>query len=70
MEIGTTVTFALAGKQRSLTIVGDDEADPAAGRVSWTAPLARAMIGAEAGEFVAFNDREDAIEVLAIAVSN
>ena len=70
VEIGTTVTFALAGKQRSLTIVGDDEADPAAGLVSWTAPLARAMIGAEAGEFVAFNDREDAIEVLEIAVSN
>ncbi|MCW1430567.1 GreA/GreB family elongation factor [Novosphingobium sp. JCM 18896] len=67
VEIGTTVTFKLAGKTRELSIVGDDEADPAAGLVSWTAPLARAMIGAEAGEFVEFNDREDAIEVMGIA---
>lgn len=69
VEIGTTVTFTLAGKTRELAIVGDDEADPAAGLISWTAPLARAMIGAEAGEFVEFNDREDAIEVLAITVT-
>lgn len=69
VEIGTTVTFKLAGRTRDLAIVGDDEADPAAGLVSWTAPLARAMIGAEAGELVEFNGREDAIEVLAITVT-
>lgn len=68
VEFGTTVTFRLDGKQRSLTIVGDDEADPAEGLVAFSAPLARAMMDAEPGEFVAFAGREDAIEVLAITV--
>jgi transcription elongation GreA/GreB family factor len=69
VEIGTTVTFKLDGKRRVLTIVGDDEADPAEGLVSFSAPLARAMIGGEAGELLAFNDRDDAIEIVGIAVT-
>lgn len=68
VEIGTEVTFRLNGKQRSLTITGDDEADPAAGRVAFSAPLARAMLGAAPGELVEFAGREDGIEVIAIAV--
>ena len=69
VEIGTTVTFRLNGKQRVLSIVGDDEADPAASLVSFSAPLARALIGAEAGEMLPFGEKEDAIEVLSIAVT-
>lgn len=69
VEFGTSVTFALNGKHRTLAIVGDDEADPASGRITFSAPLARAMIGAEVGECVAFGGKEDAIEVLAIAVT-
>jgi transcription elongation factor GreB len=30
--------------------VGVDEADPAAGRISWIAPLAKALLGRKAGE--------------------
>jgi transcription elongation GreA/GreB family factor len=69
VEIGTQVSFLLTGKKRSLTIVGDDEADPANGLVSFSAPLSRALMGAEAGDWLAFAGKEDAIEVLAIAVS-
>ena len=69
VDFGTSVTFALNGKHRTLAIVGDDEADPASGRIAFSAPLARAMIGAEVGEYVAFGGKEDAIEVLAIAVT-
>lgn len=69
VEFGTTVTFRLNGKQRVLTLVGDDEADPAAGLVSFSAPLARALIGAEPGEWLEFGGKEDALEVLAIAVT-
>jgi len=69
VEFGTSVTFALNGKHRTLAIVGDDEADPASGCIAFSAPLARAMIGAEVGECVAFGEKEDAIEVLAIAVT-
>ncbi|HWP01768.1 MAG TPA: GreA/GreB family elongation factor [Methylococcus sp.] len=34
------------------TIVGEDEADAARGRISWVSPLARALLGAEVGESV------------------
>jgi len=36
--------------RRTVTIVGDDEADASAGRIGWSAPLARALIGARAGD--------------------
>jgi transcription elongation GreA/GreB family factor len=66
VAFGSRVRFRLAGKEREIAIVGDDEADPAAGRISFSAPLARALIGAAEGEFVAFNGRADAIEILAV----
>jgi len=68
VEFGTRVTFLLNGKPRVLAIVGDDEADPAGGSIAFSAPLARALMGAEAGEFLPFGEREDAIEVQAIEV--
>lgn len=40
------------GKTHRFTIVGDDEADVAEGKVSWASPLAKAMIGAKAGDTV------------------
>ena len=69
VEIGATVTFRLNGKSKTLTIVGDDEADPTTGSVSFSSPLARALMGAEVGDLLDFADREDAIEVLKIAAS-
>jgi transcription elongation GreA/GreB family factor len=68
VEFGTTVTFRLNGQERALTIVGDDEADPANGLVSFSAPLSRALLGAEPGEILPFSGHDEAIEVLAIAV--
>ena len=68
VEIGTTVRFRLRGKTRSLSIVGDDEADPAKGLVSFSAPLSRALMGAEAGDVLEFGGVEDAIEVLGVGV--
>ena len=68
VEFGTTVSFLLGGKKRVLTIVGDDEADPANGLISFTAPLSRAMMGAEPGEMLPFGGKDDAIEVLSVTV--
>ena len=65
--IGSRVRYALGGSERVVTIVGHDEADPAAGRIAFTAPLGRALMGTEAGDMVAFQGREDAIEILAAA---
>jgi transcription elongation GreA/GreB family factor len=69
VAFGCTVEFELGGKRRTVTIVGDDEADPASGRISFTAPLARAMMGAEAGETVDFGNDPDGIDILAIGVA-
>jgi len=64
---GATVRFRLNGAERTVTLVGDDEANPAAGRLAWSAPLARALMGAEVGERVDFAGREEAVEVLAVS---
>ncbi|MGL3819743.1 GreA/GreB family elongation factor [Sphingopyxis sp. R3-92] len=63
--IGARVTYRLNGAERTVTIVGGDEADPARGHIAFSAPLARAMMGAESGESVEYQGREDAIEILA-----
>ncbi|MEO0033544.1 MAG: hypothetical protein RIS94_3302 [Pseudomonadota bacterium] len=67
VAFGCRVRFTLNGKAREIAIVGHDEADPAHDRLAFTAPLARALIGAAVGELVDFNGKEEAIEVVAIA---
>lgn len=63
---GSRVTFRRDGATRSIDIVGDDEAEPAAGRISFSAPLARALIGARVGDLVDFAGRAEALEVVAV----
>jgi transcription elongation factor GreB len=53
---GATVEICAAGgAPRRLTIVGADEVDPARGRISWVAPMARALLKARAGDTVSFD---------------
>jgi transcription elongation factor GreB len=48
---GATVTIAdEEDNQRRLTLIGDDEADASAGRISWRSPIARALRGAKVGD--------------------
>jgi transcription elongation GreA/GreB family factor len=68
VEFGTQVGISLNGQPRTFRIVGDDEADPAAGLLSFTAPLSRAMMGAEPGDILPFAGVADAIEILEIEV--
>src|SRR5205085_4582101 len=63
---GSRVTFRLNGVERTVDIVGDDEADPAAGRIAFSAPLARGVIGAGPGDLADFGGKADAIELLAV----
>lgn len=63
---GSRVTFRLNGQERTLDIVGDDEADPASGKIAFSAPLARALIGAGPGDFVDFGGRAEAIEIIRV----
>ena len=69
VAFGCTVTVRQNGKDRTITIVGDDEADPAAGLLSFTAPLTRAIMGAEVGEMVDFAGKAEAIEIVAIVAA-
>lgn len=51
MLFGATVTIADDDdRHRTITIVGDDEADASQGRVGWNAPIARALRGARLGD--------------------
>jgi transcription elongation factor GreB len=51
VRFGATVELADEDdNRRTLTIVGDDETDASAGMIGWSAPLARALIGAKVGE--------------------
>ncbi len=66
IAFGSRIRIAVDGSERELRIVGDDEADPAAGLIAFSAPLARALIGAGEGETVSLPGRPDAVEVLEI----
>jgi transcription elongation factor GreB len=51
VRFGATVELAdEADQRRTLTIVGDDEADAGSGKIGWSAPFARALIGARVGD--------------------
>ena len=52
VAFGSKVTILRDGKAASYRIVGEDEADPARGLLSWTSPLATALLGARAGDEV------------------
>ena len=70
VRFGATVELADEDdNRRSLTIVGDDETDASAGRIGWSAPLARALIGARVGDerIVRLPAGEKSYEVMAIS---
>jgi transcription elongation GreA/GreB family factor len=69
VAFGTTVRIRLNGQERTITIVGDDEARPPAGLLAFSAPLCRAMMDAEPGDLVDFGGKDDAIEILAVTVT-
>lgn len=66
VAFGARVAFRLAGSLRTIDIVGDDEAEPAAGRIAFSAPLVRAMMGLCEGDFADFGGRADAVEIMAV----
>jgi transcription elongation factor GreB len=70
VRFGATVELAdKDDDRRTLTIVGDDEADASAARIGWSAPLARALIGARVGDerIVRLPSGEKSYEVMRIS---
>jgi transcription elongation GreA/GreB family factor len=68
VAFGTRVTFVRDGQALRLDLVGHDESEPAADRIAFTAPLARALIGAEVGDEVDFAGAEEPLLITAIDV--
>jgi transcription elongation GreA/GreB family factor len=66
VTIGTRVRIHLNGEERTISVVGHDEADPAEGIVSYSAPLAQALLGAGVGDQLSFAGKEGAITILQI----
>ena len=66
---GVRATIRRGGSVSEIGVVGEDEANPATGLIAWTAPLARALDGAEPGEVVEFEagGRLDPVTVVKIA---
>jgi transcription elongation factor GreA len=52
VSLGATVRYEVDGQPGELIIVGSSESDPAAGRVSASSPVGRALLGRRAGDVV------------------
>ena len=69
VRFGATVEIADEDdNRREVTIVGDDEADASEGTIGWSAPIARALVGARVGDerIVRLPAGEKSYEVIAV----
>ena len=65
VQFGRSVTFEREdGRRQTYAIVGEDEADPANGTVSYISPLAQALLGKARGDIAEINGAE--VEVVSI----
>jgi transcription elongation GreA/GreB family factor len=63
VQFGSRVTlFRADGRRVTYRIVGEDEADPAKGTISYVSPLARALVGKVEGDFVPMGATKAEIE--------
>jgi len=57
------------GVEKDYVIVGEDEADPAAGKLNWSAPLAAALIGSKPGSVVNWNRKSETVRLEVLQVT-
>ncbi len=66
VAFGVSVTFERDdGREQTFRIVGEDEADPTQGSVSYVSPLATALMGREVGDTAQVAGRE--VEIVGVA---
>jgi len=66
VAFASTVTFKRDdGRVQRYRIVGEDEADPRSGSISFVSPVARALMGKAVGDVVETSDQE--LEIISIA---
>jgi transcription elongation factor GreB len=56
------------GARLTYRIVGEDEADPDQGRISWRSPIGRALLRRQAGDQVTFASPSGPVELTVLAV--
>ena len=67
---GATVLYAdNAGLERSVTILGIDEADSAQLQVSWISPIARTLLKSRVGDVLKLQTPQDVMEIEVISVT-
>jgi transcription elongation factor GreB len=67
---GATVTYAEAsGQERTVTIMGIDEADSLRGQVSWVSPIARALLKSREGDQLKLPTPAGVLEIEVLQVS-
>lgn len=64
VAFGSRLRIRAGTAVRIIQIVGDDEADPATGRIPISAPLARALVGAAEGDRIDFGAGIEVLEIL------
>ena len=66
VAFGSTVTFSRGdGRVQKYRIVGEDEADPKTGSISFASPVARSLMGKSVGDVVGSGSQE--VEIIAIS---
>lgn len=66
VAFGSRVTFRRDdGREQVFRIVGEDEAEPKTGSISYVSPVARALMGKRVGDVAKLGDHEIEIEAIA-----
>lgn len=68
VEFGATVTIEdEEGRAKTWFIVGEDEADPSSGKISWLSPIGKAMLNKSIGDYVEVHTPKGDVEYTVVA---
>lgn len=69
VELGSTVTITLLGKEQTFTVLGPTEANPSKGIISFKSPLGVAIMGRRKGDKILFPQGKKNIEVTIVHIA-
>ena len=68
VRFGATVTVQIDGVEKTYSIVGMDEVDAKAGKISWLSPLGAALLKAAAGTSVSYRSPKGEVDVEVVSL--
>lgn len=69
VELGSTVTISLLGKEQTFTVLGPTEANPSKGIISFKSPLGAVIMGKCIGDKVLFQQGKKNTEVTIVRIA-